>query len=263
MKSIIHQLFSERDLKELRREEPTPLYHQLYLLLRRRILDGTIRQGTQMPTEQELAGAFQVSRITAKRTMDELANEGLVDRRRGRGSYVIHRYEQERMEAPLLGMLERLVNMSAGTEVEILDQGTLVPPANVRADCGLEAGEKMHRLIRIRSSNGRPFAYYVSWTRGDPQVFTPAKLRVRARMELLQESGVKLHHIEQDISAAPAAQEVAQALGMRKGEAVLTLVRRAYDPENQLVDILSCWYHPQRFQYRMNMSMESYAPPSK
>ena len=55
-----------------------PLYHQLYSVLRESILDGTIPYDAQMPTEQQLAATFDVSRITAKRAMDELAGEGPV-----------------------------------------------------------------------------------------------------------------------------------------------------------------------------------------
>ena len=69
-----------------------PLYFQLYSLLKQAILNGTVACGTQMPTEQQLAEAFGVSRITAKRAMDELAAETLVERRRGKGTHVIYEY---------------------------------------------------------------------------------------------------------------------------------------------------------------------------
>ena len=85
---VIYKLFTEHDLMSLRGEAPTPLYYQMYTLLKNRILDGSIAHGTQMPTEQQLAAAFNVSRITAKRAMDELAAEELVERRRGKGTHV-------------------------------------------------------------------------------------------------------------------------------------------------------------------------------
>jgi len=66
----------------------TPLYHQIYLLLRERIRRGELRSGTVLPGEQELARAFRVSRITVKRALNELAGERLVTRHRGRGTIV-------------------------------------------------------------------------------------------------------------------------------------------------------------------------------
>ena len=57
----------------LRNDLPTPLYHQMFTLLRDRILSGDIPCGSRIPTEFDLAEAFGVSRITAKRALDELA----------------------------------------------------------------------------------------------------------------------------------------------------------------------------------------------
>ena len=60
------------------------------------------------------------------------------------------------------------------------------------------------------------------------------------------------------ISATAAQDFVADALGMKVGEPVLTLLRRSYTADNKVVDVLYCHYHPKRFQYRMSMSMDDY-----
>ena len=65
---------------------PTPLYHQLYTVLRERIVRGDFAPSQTLPGEQELAKLFDVSRITVKRALNELAASGLVSRHRGRGT---------------------------------------------------------------------------------------------------------------------------------------------------------------------------------
>ena len=65
-------LFTKNIRKRLDLASPTPLYHQLFVLLKGLILDGTLLFSQQMPTEEQLAQIFSVSRITAKRAMDEL-----------------------------------------------------------------------------------------------------------------------------------------------------------------------------------------------
>jgi GntR family transcriptional regulator len=184
MESVIAKLFSARDLDSLQSEAPTPLYYQMYTLLKNRILDGSIPNGTQMPTEQQLAEAFSVSRITAKRAMDELSNEELVERRRGKGTHVTHHYEPETMEAPLLGMLEKLSSMGRKTKIKVLDVGKLVPPGDIQVDLGLDSGEKAHRVVRVRySEDGTPFAHHISWTVGVSSGFTERELEKRVRLE--------------------------------------------------------------------------------
>jgi len=92
MAITLDSLFSKRIRQGLNKESPTPLYHQLYKLLHDFILNGTLAAGERMPTEEQLSKTFLVSRITAKRAMDELALEKLVERRRGKGTHVIYKY---------------------------------------------------------------------------------------------------------------------------------------------------------------------------
>jgi GntR family transcriptional regulator len=259
MESVIAKLFSERDLDSLQSEAPTPLYYQMYTLLKNRILDGSIPHGTQMPTEQQLAEAFSVSRITAKRAMDELSGEELVDRRRGKGTHVTHHYEPETVEAPLLGMLEKLSSMGRKTKVKVLDVGLLVPPGDIQVDLGLDSGEKAHRVVRVRySEDGTPFAHHISWTVGISSGFTERELEQRVRLDILKENGIEVNRIEQTISATAAPDFVASELGMKVGDPVLTLRRRSYTADGKVVDVLYCHYNPKRFQYRMSMGMDEY-----
>lgn len=67
---------------------PTGLSHQLAMLLRRRITSGAWLVGDKLPTLSDLAAEFQVSRVTMQQALTQLAEEGLILRRRGRGTFV-------------------------------------------------------------------------------------------------------------------------------------------------------------------------------
>jgi len=256
----IDKLLSKRDLQQLRREAPTPLYYQMYTRLKKRILDGTIPRGIQLPTEQQLARAFSVSRITTRRAMNELAKEDLVDRQRGRGTYVTHHYAPPPEQAPLVGMLERLAGMSRETQVKVLDSAELTPPASIRNELGIGSNDKALRLVRVRYSDGQPFAYYVSWTPGDVRGFDREHLQRpgSSRLEILRQNGVQIARVEQFLGAASADAEVAGHLELLEDAPVLTLMRRSLDQRGKTVDILHCQYHPERFQYRMSLGLEEY-----
>ena len=71
----MEEVFSAHVVGQLSKQSPTPLYHQLFSLLKSRILDGTLAYGTRLPPEERLADIFSVSRITAKRAMDDLSKE--------------------------------------------------------------------------------------------------------------------------------------------------------------------------------------------
>lgn len=89
-------LLSESRRNDVSITSPTPLYYQLCSTIKNYILDGTLRFGEKLPSEAELADSFNVSRITVKRALNELALENLVERARGRGTHVIYKYHQSR-----------------------------------------------------------------------------------------------------------------------------------------------------------------------
>ncbi len=256
----IGQLFTPIELGSLRADGPIPLYHQLYQLLKRRILSGALAHGAKLPTEAELADGFGVSRVTAKRVMDLLVADDLIRRQRGKGSHVVFESSGSEVEAPLVGMLEKLVSMSKTTRVRVLHIEKRLPPPSVVEDLRMPADEEIHYVTRVRfSEDGVPFAYYESWTRGIGQGFTAPSIERRTRFDIMAENGHHISRIEQYLSASAATPPVAEQLQIVPHDPVLTLVRHSFDDNGDVVDLLHCQYHPERFHYRMNLSMEDYA----
>jgi len=234
-----------------------PLYHQLYSVLRESIMDGTIAYDAQMPTEQQLAATFDVSRITAKRAMDELAGEGLIARFRGKGSHVTYQYKPQPVRAPLVGMLENLVEMGKHSIVRVVSVEQAVPPADIRERLGLSDNETAHKLVRVRSNEeGEPFAYYVSWTLGISKGFTRKILEKTPRLDVIRENGIQLTKIEQVLSAEGASGYIADELGVEPGTALLSIRRQSHNEKGEVVDVLDCLYNPNRFQYAMVLSVD-------
>lgn len=257
MSNILNSLRAKWDLSQRGPMSRVPLYHQLYSVLKSAILDGTIPYDTQMPTEQQLAATFEVSRITAKRAMDELANENLIARYRGKGSHVIYQYSPKPVQAPLVGMLENLIEMGKHSKVRVLSVEQIVPPADIRDALGTGPDDAVHRVVRVRSNEeGEPYAYYVSYTVGITRGFTRRNMERTPRLDVIRENGIELTKLEQTISAVSAAHPVAAELDVEPGAALLSIVRHSCDSAGKVVDVLDGLYNPQRFKYKMEMSLD-------
>jgi len=251
-------MFSKVEMNSLQSEGPIPLYHQLYMLIKTKIMDGSVGYGKKLPTEHQLAKAFGVSRITAKRVMDLLAADALIERKRGRGSHVVFQASESEVDVPLVGMLERLADMSRTTKVQVLRVEMQVPSQRIADELSLVAGEKVHYVERIRSSNNMPFAYYESWTRGVIKGYTARAIEKRQRFAIMEESGHYITRIEQYLGATAATVEVGEYLELGPGDPVLSLVRTSFDENGDIVDLLNAQYHPGRFHYRMNLGRDDY-----
>ena len=258
--SKVKNTFTPMELGSLQADGPIPLYHQLYQLLKRRILSGALAFGAKLPTETDLAEGFGVSRVTAKRVMDLLAADKLIKRQRGKGSHVVFQSSASELEAPLVGMLEKLAGMSKRTKVKVLRIEKQAPPPSIVEDLRLPADEQVHYVTRVRySEDGMSFAYYESWTRGISRGFTAENIQRRQRFSIMADNGHRISRIEQYLSAAAASPAVAEQLQLVAGDPVLTLVRHSFDDNGDVADLLHCQYHPKRFHYRMNLSVEDYA----
>ncbi len=233
-----------------------PLYHQLFLVLKRAILDGTIPHGAKMPTEQQLTDTFDVSRITSRRAMDELAAEKLIRRRRGKGSHVIYQFRPQSTRAPMRGVLENFIQLGNNSRVRIIEIGHIIPPAEIRQLFGLGDTDLVLAITRVsRTEAEDTYAYYQSWTAADIGQLDHEQLETTSRLHLLRAAGLKLARVEQILGAVNAAPQVADELGIEAGDALLSMRRLSYDIDDQLVDIVDCLYNPQRFQYAMELSV--------
>lgn len=259
MTSALDTLFSKRLREGLSTEAPTPLYFQLFSLLKGLILDGTLPYGERIPTEEQLAKAFNVSRITAKRSMDELAKENLVERRRGKGSHIIYKYTPKPVQAPLVGMLQEIESMARNSNATVHECNLMTPPRSIRDELGLGKNESALHLIRVREREGLKFGYYVSWTAGVEMPTDPSLFENEPRLSYFRQKGLEITHVTQTLSAVAASGEVAKALGVAEGSPLLTLTRRSFnkvDDAEHLRDHLTVLYNPEHFQYKMDLKID-------
>ena len=252
-------LSDESRFKELDKSSPTPLYFQLYSLLKTLILDGTLPFGARMPTEEVLANLFKVSRITAKRAMDDLAGEGLLARSRGKGTHVIYKYSPRPVKAPLVGMLQEIETMARNSRARVIRCSWQEPPQSVRDELGLAPGEKALHLVRVRQRDKLDFGYYTSWTAGVEMPENPSIFETTPRLSYFRQKGLEVTHVKQTLSAEAAAAEAAKALAVAEGSPLLSLTRRSYNKSAQgerMHDYLRVLYNPEHFRYEMDLEVE-------
>ncbi len=233
----------------------TPLYHQIYVLLREQILSGAYGDAALLPTEFSLARTFGVSRITAKRALDELKAEGLVERRRGRGTSVAKQVESRLVKANLSGLIENLLMMGLETNVEILAFDYVPAPDLVRTALALDAGAEVQRAVRVRRLDGVPLSHTISYVPADlGRSYQRADLAKAPLLALLERAGVLIGSAEQTVSATLADPVVAPALDVQVGSPLLSITRTVFDQNGRPVEHIAILYRPDRYVYRMKLA---------
>lgn len=231
-----------------------PLYHQIYVVMRNLIYSGQLGPGETVPGEQDLAENFGVSRITAKRALNEMAAAGLVVRERGRGTRVVLRPPAPSVTTSLEGWLENISLMGIATEARVLEFDYLPANEDVANALRLEPGEPVQRSVRVRSLDGESMSYLVTWLPEDiGRGFERDDLSQYALLTLLERAGVKVASARQSVSATLADPAVSAALNIDPGAPLLEVRRLVFDASDRPVEYIRVLYRPDRYRFEMNL----------
>jgi GntR family transcriptional regulator len=206
-------------------------YHQIADELRARVEHGDYGAGRLLPSEAELSTTFDASRVTVRRALEVLREEGLVDSRQGFGWFVAA--DPVRQMLGRLGTIEsQLEGEGVTSERRVLDFRFLRAPARVRQLLGVDT---VLRVRRLNLADGQPFALVTVWC---PEQFGAELSRADVeRTPFYELIGVPLGGATQTIGAAAASASQAELLGVLVDSPVLRCERvtRSVDGDTVLV----------------------------
>ena len=122
----------------------------------RSLVEGA-RPGHPLPSEAELCERFSVSRMTVRQALAELTNDGLVERRRGQGTFVAHR-PVHRRPGVFLSFTEEMNRRGMQATSRLLSAGLDDPRRSETLDLGLAPDSQVVRVVRVRLADGVPVA---------------------------------------------------------------------------------------------------------
>jgi GntR family transcriptional regulator len=146
----------------LSREGPLPLYYQLKTVLLREIEAGRWQPDEQLPTEDELARRFSVSKITVRQALRELAGEGFIRREQGRGTFVERRRLQQGPRE-LTSFTDEMRSHGLVPASRVLEQSKGPAPPAVATALRIAPDALVLRLRRLRLANGEPMGVQTAY----------------------------------------------------------------------------------------------------
>ncbi|MCH8533231.1 MAG: GntR family transcriptional regulator [Saccharospirillum sp.] len=230
--------------------------HQLFLLLKDAIVNGRMPPGTKLPGELKLAEEHRVSRVTVRRAMEALTEEGLVYRKPGIGTRVCEQpIGATVMTASVSNLLPNMVKMSENSRVRLLEFVYDYPSETIKERLKLTESERTQRSIRVRLAEDKPFSYLITHVPERIALhYSESDLASTPLFALLERSGVHVDHASQSISATLATKEVANALDVPVGSALISLTRIVFDTDGNGVEHLHALYRPDRYRIEIDLN---------
>lgn len=229
---------------------------RVYLSLRDQITEGHLASGETLPGEQRLAEQFGVSRVTVRRALDALSRDGLINRQAGSGTRVCGQSGQGALAAMDFNtLMPHLVEMGQSTTARLLSFSYARAPETVAAAMGLRSEEKVQIATRVRLTGDVPFSHLTTYVPAEiAQNYSENDLATTPLFKLLERGGVQIEEAHQTVSATLAAPDVAEALDIAVGSALLSLKRVVRDVEGNGVEYLSGLYRPDMFRLEMPLT---------
>ncbi|MCS0635354.1 GntR family transcriptional regulator [Streptomyces sp. LP05-1] len=229
------------------RTSPVPLYFQLSQQLEAAIEHGELTPGSLLGNEIELARRLGLSRPTVRQAIQALVDKGLLVRRRGVGTQVVHSQVKRPLE--LSSLYDDLAGAGQRPATAVLVNRLEPAPARVAAALGVPEGAEVRYVERLRSAHDEPMARLRNHLPADLLEPATEQLEETGLYRLLRAAGVTLHSARQTVGARAAAREEAELLGEEPGAPLLTMERTTYDDTGRAVEFGSHIYRASRYAF--------------
>lgn len=229
-------------------ENAGPRYVQLRRRLQQGIEAGVFAPNSSLPPEREIAEITDLSRVTVRKAIQELVKQGTVEQRQGSGSFVrapIARLEQSLSH--LTSFTEDMRRRGYETTSKWLERGIFLPSAEEVETLGLDAGESVARIYRLREADGRPMALERAAL---PLDILPNPVEVTTSLyAVLEKSGYRPVRATQKISAINLEPTEAKFLGVAEGAAGLKILRISYLEGGRIAELTRSIYRGDAYDF--------------
>ncbi len=234
-----------------------PLYYQLETILRKRILSREFSADVPLPSEELIGKEYEVSRITVRRALSALEQEGLISRKRGKGTFVSEKTRS--LESPRLsGSIEDIISIGIKTKTKVIDISWVEAPENVKERLNLQTQDQTLRIEKVRLIKGTSFSHVFNYLPPEIGKNIPSdKLTEKPLLMILEDDlDIKTDTAIQTIEATIADAQVAALLGIRFGESLLKVERTVFDVKQKPVEYVSILYRADKYFYTVYLKRE-------
>ena len=218
-------IYKANQTRHIERNSVIPYYYQLKENLKNLIEDHELPEGVQIPSEAELCRDFGVSRTVVRQALNELVSEGLLTRRKGKGTFVARPKIIGSLMQNLYGFHKDMAGRDLNIQNKIIDFSVVEAGTKTSEKLQLSLGEKIFKLVRLRFVNSEPIVYVTSYIphRLCPGLSGEDFSRQSLYATLEEKYGLIIARSRRTIEAVAATDDMADLLDIDPGAPLLLL----------------------------------------
>ena len=236
---------------DLERSGPIPLYFQVAQKIEAAIMDGDLPAGSRLENEVALGDRLGLSRPTVRRAIQELVDKGLLVRRRGIGTQVVHGQVTRGVE--LTSLFEDLTRSGKKPGTKMLEIKEIKADSKMAEILAVAVGSPILYVKRLRLADNVPVSILENWLPADFVDLDHDAMIEHGLYQLLRSRGVNIRVAKQRIGARKSTTLESDLLEIDKNSAVLTMDRTAYDNSGRAVEFGHHCYRPDLYSFEVTL----------
>lgn len=238
----------------LSKVEGIPLYVQIRESIRKDIVDHLLSPGQKLPSEDELAQKYGVSRMTVRQGIMDLIDEGLIYRRHGIGTFVAQP-QVERDHSGLTNFFESSRQKGIEATMQVLIADILPARLKVAKALNLKEGELAIRIKTLRFADGIPVTVHDAYVpyKIFPQLLQE-DLEARHLWDYMELYGHPVKRAVQRLEAREADEEIAAFLDIEVGSPILYKERTVFSDDGTAVEFTYCYNRGDRYSLTVTLN---------
>lgn len=242
----------------IERDARLPYYEQLKQLILREIVRDALEPGHLMPSEADMCQRYGVSRTVVRQAVGELVNEGVLQRMRGKGTFVAKPKLSEQFMESTVGFFEDMTSHGHSVTSTVLSIDLIEAAGHVRELLGLQPGSHCIEIVRLRAVNDEVVAFTRSYVnRAEPRMLEHLKaadLSTASLYRILEETfGLRIETGHRSIEAMAAHGMMAKMLEVSPGDPVLYIESTGRDHSGAVVECFQAWHRADRMRIEMDV----------
>lgn len=242
------------DIKDMKKEvavmtSKLPVYIKIHDQIKKEIEDGIWKVGDRLPSERELSETFGVSRMTLRQAIQTLAEEGILERKIGSGTYVARQKVKETMTGTT-SFSDIVRSQGSHPSSQTIAYFITSPSSSEMEKLELTKDKKILKMERIRYADDVPICFEVASIPYDMvKGFTKDEITTSLYQTLENNGHRMIGKSSQSISALSASETIAHYLDLKKGDAVLRLRQVSYLQDKTPFEYVRSQYAGERFEF--------------
>lgn len=239
------------------RRSAAPMYDQLRQLIIEGIARDGLLPGDPLPGEHRLCERYGISRTVVRQALAQLEHEGLVERVKGKGTFVSRPRTAESLVHTLIGLYDDVERRGGHVHSDILRHVREDADADVAGALELPVGSPVIALERLRYVDGEPWSYSTTWMPDAVGAVTlGVDLSEASLYRVLAEHGIRATDGVRSAEATVATHDQAQHLGVSAGSALLRLRSISRDATGTPIEYFIALHRGDRSRFEFQLRQE-------